>query len=181
MPTFQSDILSVKEAGAVENEEKWQSIPGFPLYEASNLGRVRRIWANNRKSLLNPFSRKGYMHISIYRNGKKHYRKVHRLVMSAFFGNSDLEVNHKNGIKADNRIENLEYCSHLHNMQHASKSGLIRTDYRRGRIILTENQAKRVKALIAEGLCSKIIAKLTNVKIHNVRAVKAGISWRSLN
>lgn len=104
--------------------EVWKPIPGYDKYEASNLGRIRSLWGVRGKGLiiLKASISRGYyqLHIS---PGRKNIR-VHRLVMLAFYGYSGLHINHKNGVKTDNRLENLEYVSARDNIIHAYRTGL---------------------------------------------------------
>jgi len=65
-------------------------------------------------------AKNGYFQIILHNNGKKRQFQVHRLVCAAYIGEmpEGREVNHKNGIKTDNRVENLEYVTHSENMYH---------------------------------------------------------------
>lgn len=105
-----------------ENTVHWKSIPAFPGYECSTSGSVRR----RDKILLQTKHTKGYRNVRLYRDGKQFTFRVHRLMMQVFVGDiAGLDVNHKNGIKHDNRLVNLEACSHAENIRHAIKTGLI--------------------------------------------------------
>lgn len=111
-----------------ENIKYWKQIYDFPGYECSSSGEFRR----NGKLLRQTDHQKGYKNIRLYKNAKQFSFRAHRLVMQVFIGNIDgLEVNHKNGKKDDNRLENLEICSHSENIKHAISTGLLR--YKQGK------------------------------------------------
>lgn len=106
--------------------EKWRPIEGYEgLYSISNLGRIFSHKSHRYKShrYLSPFKDKdGYLFVKLYKGGKGKQMKVHRLVLSAFSPRDDsdcLDCNHINGIKDDNRLENLEWVSHAKNLRHS--------------------------------------------------------------
>lgn len=118
--------------------EVWKQIPGFsPQYFVSNIGRVKSVgseftarWGNLQKS------NGGILRISSFRGGYKRVnldRKgygVHRVMALAFLEpipTPKHQVNHKNGIKKDNRIENLEWMTPGENTQHAVDIGLLKS------------------------------------------------------
>lgn len=115
----------------MENE-LWRRIPDYPNYEASSLGRIRSINGEySRPGRILKQSRnakrredQGYPCVSIWKNKIRKTINVHRLILAAFLGPSKLDCNHKNGIKADNRLENLEYVSRKENLVHALRLGL---------------------------------------------------------
>ena len=98
--------------------EKWKTIKDYPRYRVSSLGNIEglSVW----------FSKDGYPKISIYTGGKCVKLFVHRMVAEAFIHNpkGKPQVNHKNGIKTDNRVNNLEWCTVSENNQHAYNTGL---------------------------------------------------------
>ena len=103
--------------------EEWRDIKGYEgKYQVSNLGRVK-----SRHKILKPNNVKGYLYVYPSKNSKKEALKVHRLVAEAFIDNPENkpEVNHIDGNKENNRVENLEWCTKSENMQHAIKTGLM--------------------------------------------------------
>lgn len=110
-------------------EEVWKDVVGFEDYfKISSFGNLFSKRTN--KCLKKHKHPHGYLHVATKiggRKGKNVCFKLHRLVADAFL-DGKLEgyvVNHLNGIKYDNRVENLEWCSHKENYDHAVKIGLI--------------------------------------------------------
>jgi hypothetical protein len=106
--------------------ECWKPVLGYEdLYQVSDRGRVRRI-AGGMGACLGRILRRrdngvGYRFVTLYKEGKPRHRTVHSLVTEAFLGPrpDGLEVNHKNGVRRDNRLGNLEYVTRSENMRHA--------------------------------------------------------------
>ncbi len=106
-------------------EEIWKDVVGYEgFYLVSNLGNVRRVESvTNRKHGRNS---KGYSQVCLSVHGKQKNFLIHRLVASAFVWKPQdkTEVNHINGVKNDNRAENLEWVTSRENHLHAVKMGL---------------------------------------------------------
>lgn len=114
--------------------EIWKDIKGYEnIYQVSNLGNVRSLdridkYKNRplKGKLIKPYNNNGYSIAKLWQNNKYKMLSIHRLVAIAFIDNIYKKpcVNHINGIKNDNRIDNLEWCTHKENIQHAFDTGL---------------------------------------------------------
>jgi hypothetical protein len=112
-------------------KETWKELPIAPeLYLVSNFGKVISKNYNRTgkpKELTNVKNSQGYLVVTLFYNKKATVHKVHRLVCLTFLDNPNNYpfVNHKNAVKTDNTIENLEWCSHQQNVDHAWANNLI--------------------------------------------------------
>lgn len=101
-----------------EQNAEWRDCVGLDGYEVSNAGQVRR--KDTGRVLGQRKNDWGYMRVSVRVDGKSKHRTVHGLVAEAFLGERDgREVNHKNGVKADNNVGNLEWTTRAGNQQHS--------------------------------------------------------------
>lgn len=112
-------------------EEIWKDIPNYEgIYQANNLGEIRNYPKESKykkgviikSKILSPANKK-YKHITLYKNNIKKTFDIHRLIAITFLDNPEnkLCVNHINGIPHDNRLENLEWCTHSENILHSFK------------------------------------------------------------
>lgn len=171
--------------------EIWNSIPEYEgYYEISNLGRVRsldRLVKNRWGSMTSlegaiiqlAISGNGYVYVGLHIDGKQNNCFVHRLVMTAFKGRSDLFINHKNGIKTDNRPENLEYCTASENVKHAYDTGLNSArGPKNSRSKLTEVDVMEIiDYLDNSDLTQKEIAKKYSIGYKAVSKINLGTNW----
>lgn len=118
--------------------EVWKDIKGYEgLYQISDVGRVKSLdqyikcKKNNKrlikgKILKTYINENGYEWVRLYNNTKRKIYRVHRLVAEAFIDNPENKpcVNHKDGNKENNKLDNLEWCTHSENMKHAFQNKL---------------------------------------------------------
>lgn len=121
-------------------KEIWKDINGFEgIYQVSNLGRVKSlkrkigtqgkvIEINREKIMKGRIDLVGYLKVVLRKDGYGYEKQIHRLVLEAFKPetNNSLVVNHIDGVKNNNNLDNLEWCTQKENLKHASKMGLLK-------------------------------------------------------
>lgn len=122
----------------------------------------------------------GYLLVCIY--GKQ--LKVHRVIATHFIPNPDNlpQVNHKNGVKTDNRVENLEWCTHAQNILHGCRMGLIppMRGSRNGNSSLKEDQIRDIREALKDckrGTQTRLAEKY-GVHLSTIHLIKKGRNWK---
>lgn len=137
-------------------EEIWKDVKGFEgKYKISNLGRVMSLNYKNtgKTGFIKPVKNKdGYLIVKIF-SDKRYTKSIHRLVGEAFIEKPKLEINHLNGNKEDNSIDNLEWCTHAENERYSWKT--------LGKKRNGENKREYRKAIIQYDLNNNYIKKWT--------------------
>ena len=124
-------------------EEIWEDIKNYEgLYQASNLGRIRSRYKYNSRSnnnanlsdkykMIKPIQisrTNNYLKVSLVKNKKAKQIRVHKIIAETFIDNpyNKLEINHKDGNKHNNKVDNLEWCTTKENIRHAYKNNLMK-------------------------------------------------------
>ena len=163
--------------------EIWKDINGFrELYQISNLGRVRR---KDNFKVLKPLSiSKGYKGVRLYETkDKARTKKIHRLVAEYFIPNplNLPQVNHKDGNKSNNRIDNLEWCSNEFNMNHAIMNKLIKLGEQRPCSKCTEKSLLLLQRLIECSFTIKQLSIIYCISKNSMKEIIRGKTYGHLN
>lgn len=167
--------------------EQWKPVVGYKgWYEVSDLGRIKRIKAGARNTKAGRILRlsansKGYILVHLSRLGCRKTFRVHRLMLMAFVGlpKPGQESNHKNGIKADNHLDNLEWLTSSENELHKFRIlGLSNKGEQQGQSKLKNQNIPVIRQLLAERkLTQAAIGGMFNISPSVIYNIKDGKAW----
>ena len=166
--------------------EQWKLVPDYSDYEVSDLGRVRS-WKNGRQGrrseprlLKGSRNSCGYLLVNLPKGSGWRTQYVHRLVLAAFVGPcpQDYEACHNNGVRDDNRLENLRWDTARNNSRDKIKHGTNNRGERNGSARLTWTKVREIRKLLKEGLSSVQLAKLFEVSRSNIDRIKLNNTWK---
>ena len=172
------------------NSELWVDIVNYEgLYQVSNLGRVRsldRVIKRSNGSNLTLKGRvrklsddtRGYLAVRLSNKDGGSNKKVHKLVLSMFSTKlcEDYQINHINGVKYDNRLKNLEWCTASENSQHAHDAFLKTPTSKK----LTNYEVVAIKKLLRLKTSIREIADLFKMSISTIYDIKNKKSWKHI-
>lgn len=169
-------------------QEKWRQVPGYEgIYEISSMGRVKSLacGAANVKILKSGISKFGYISSWLSKNKEVKAFRNHRLVASAFLPNPNKypAVNHINGIRSDNHVLNLEWCTHSYNSLDAANRMQQQHNKRAGSCKLTANKVlliREMNAFCKKSFTCRWLAKCYRVHSTTVEYIVNGKTWRHL-
>jgi len=176
---------------------EWKWVDGYPDYAISSTGIVRRkAWIANKGGnfctklvyrgggeLKQSLGRDGYVRVTLYRNNGKESNVffVHRLVAAAFISNEHGKpnVNHINGIKTDNIVTNLEWCTRLENQKHAVENGLYkpRIGERNAMSKLKDSDIHEIRLLWDKGVSQTEIACMFSIAQSGISKIIHKKTW----
>lgn len=148
--------------------EKWKEVPGYNgIYWVSSHGNIR----SKKKILSLNKDRDGYLLFHARKNGIRKVFKVHRLVIRVFRYESKKPVNHKDGDKKNNSLDNLEYTTTRENTLHAVYSGLYRARLKPEVVI-------QIRKDINLGIKRGLILKKYGIKRSNYYYIRDNLTWK---
>lgn len=170
-------------------EDFYKEIPGYEsAYLCSNTGKIKSLKTGK---LLKPSIKHGYERVVLYKNGKYKTVSIHRVSAICFLENRENKkcVNHINGIRSDNRIENLEWCTHKENHNHAvsilktikiEKNLGVFNGEKNGNSVLKANDVLEIKRLFISGVSQSEIAIKYGVKGPTIHKIVRGKRWKHI-
>ena len=173
--------------------EIWKSIPNFPGYEVSNLGRVRSYLAHGgrlskRHHLLKPqvkYRTNGaipYPRVSLCVNGKSHKRSIHRLVLEVFIGPCppNLEGCHNDGNYLNTYLDNLRWDTRQANMNDCKKHGTALVGEHHPLAKLTAAQVLAIRQRYANGETTQLLSIAFGVGLRTISRITLGQGWQNV-
>ena len=165
-----------------KNQEVWVPIPDYEdIYQVSNHGRIRRVrktWNGTQlRVLAGSRNSDGYIGIFLYRDGKAKHKYVHRLVAEHFLPHQlrANTVNHKDGIKNNNHVENLEFATYSQNNSHAYRMGIKVSTNRK----LNEQDVRNIVSLWPS-VSYQGLANMYGVGLGTIAQLFHGRTWRHI-
>lgn len=156
-------------------------------YLVSNYGQVYSYKINK---LLTPAEINGYLYVTLFYDGVPHSKRIHRLVMMAFAPNENaqfLQVNHINGNKKDNCIQNLEWCTPKENIAHAIETGLKRIGEEHHDAVISNRQVEQICEMLEKEYSYEEIYNTIqpDIEYNNFRKIiyhiRYGECWNSIS
>ena len=170
--------------------EIWASVSGYEgFYEVSDHGALRRIATPSGRpkcAIVAPhIKRNGYLDYWLWLKGKVRLVQAHRLVIETFIGPipDGLCVNHKNGVKSDNRLDNLEVVTPSENIRHGyrvlGRKPPNNPSYgeKNGSAVLNSEKVRSIRSLYATGLTQYQVADAFGVSQRTINLVVRRLTW----
>ena len=167
--------------------EVWKDVVGYEgFYQVSNFGNVKSLgnkFSRKERLLKLSFQSKGYLTVVLQKDAKRKMVLVHRLVAEHFIFNiyNKPQVNHINGIKTNNRVENLEWVSHRENLDHAIHNDLTLKGEKNKKSKLKDVDVIEIHSLLQKGTTTKELSETYNVSYSTIDGIRTNRYWKHLN
>ena len=167
-----------------------KSFYDFPDYDVTKSGRVISYRRNSKgMELKASLNNRGYLCVTLYNNDGKTGFLVHRLVAEVFIRNPKKgeQINHKNGIKTDNRVSNLEWLTCKENIRHAYKTGIVDTSKKsfkgatNGNSKLTKKDVLQIRSLYKNpNISTREISESYSISLNYVYNIVKKRNWNHI-
>jgi len=163
--------------------EIWNPIPNYEEhYLASNFGNIKRIKPSTGAvcgRILKPYFNKkvGYQYITLTKNCVQNDFRLHKLIIASFKGLSDLQVNHIDGNKLNNNLDNLEYVTASQNLYHATRVLNKRSKENHWNSRLTKSDVETIRTLYKTGITQQKIADQFKINRSYVSEIVNYKAW----
>ena len=161
---------------AAEQGYQMKDIPGWEgLYACTTHG---DIWSHRSDKFLSQSKNKrGYLHVTFTKDGKRYDYRVNRLVAMTFLDNPNNlpQVNHIDGNKLNNNVSNLEWCTNEYNMQHAVENNLRPNGES---CFLSKLKEEDVKDILKSKFSTSSLAKKFNVNYSTIKSITNRFTWK---
>jgi hypothetical protein len=172
--------------------EIFKDIPGWEgKYQVSNIGRIKslprmvvactgKVYNRKERILKQTTNEDGYKVVYLSKEGKDYTLGVHRAIALAFIANPENKpmVNHINANRADNWVDNLEWCTNAENIQHSFNLGISdNKGDKHPRRVLTMEMVRAIREELANGKTPQQVADIVGTKRRNVYAVRDRQNW----
>lgn len=171
----------------IGNQEIWKPIPSFEdRYLISSHGRIKSLYADVILKLKT--NSRGYYVVGLWQKRKSKWFSLHKIVANNFIPNNNLirnQINHKDGNKLNNKINNLEWCTAKENAFHSIQNGLNKTiapgdDHQGAK--LTTHEVKIIRRVFLDGEVSvKNLCDKYNLKELTIRRIIHNRTWKDSN
>ncbi len=174
-------------------EVEYRNIEGFPRYQAGSDGTIRSNYTTGRYArnkigpwqILKPsLSNNGYLALVLYRDNKRFSRTCHRVILETFVGKAPpgMECRHLNGIRTDNRLENLTWGTRRENVtdriHHGKRCGCPGESHPCSK--LKNEDVIEIRKLRKEGLSQRKVARMFKISQSTVGRIALGETWKHL-